>query len=260
MMTSNRRAGIIISLFFLCLIPFLFTGPIAQDEIYHQFADTQTRLGLPNMANVVSNLPFFIFGIWGLVLTLRNRTRPEVFSYPTEFWNWTATFFGIALVAPGSAYYHLAPNNASLVWDRLPMTIAFMGLFAAMISERVKVKWGVKLLPVLTGIGAVSVFYWSFTEQAGMGDLRPYALVQFFPLVAVPVMLTWFPSPYEGRRYIVCLIVFYFIAKGLEFYDVNLFALTGGIISGHSLKHLSAGMGCYFLVRYLKERTTQASH
>lgn len=40
-------------------------------------------------------------------------------------------FAGVLLTSAGSTWYHLAPTNDSLVWDRLPMTLGFMGLFAA---------------------------------------------------------------------------------------------------------------------------------
>ena len=72
-------------------------------------------------------------------------------------------FEGVALTALGSGYYHLAPDNARLVWDRLPMTIGFMGLLAAVLAERVSVPVARRLfVPLLasvrrasgTGIGA----------------------------------------------------------------------------------------------------------
>ena len=105
-------------------------------------------------------------------------------------------FAGLLLTGFGSAYYHLEPNNERLVWDRLPLAGALMGLFAAVIAERIGVRAGLALLAPLVVVGLGSVLWWHGGEVRGHGDLRPYALVQFYPLVAVPLMLYLF-----GPRY-----------------------------------------------------------
>lgn len=39
-----------------------------------------------------------------------------------ELWGWACFFIGVAAVGVGSSYYHLEPNDARLVWDRLPVS------------------------------------------------------------------------------------------------------------------------------------------
>ena len=108
---------------------------------YHHFADQRTWLGVPNFGDVVSNLLFLLAGVLGLVFLFGKSSHGQ-FLDPRERWPYVFVFVGILLTAFGSAYYHLAPDNARLVWDRLPMTIVFMPLVAALIAERVNIKLG----------------------------------------------------------------------------------------------------------------------
>src|SRR5215471_19536391 len=156
-------------------IAMLFVPPIHQDAAYHQFADQRTIWGIPNFWNVVSNLPFLAVALWGL--RVRGDAAYRVF------------LFGVATVTFGSAYYHAWPSSETLFWDRLPMTIAFMALFAALIGDRISDRAGRMLLLPLLCVGAASVIYWRMTD-----DLRPYALVQFFPMLAIPLMMVLFPA------------------------------------------------------------------
>ena len=169
-------------------------------------------------------------------------------------------FVGAILIFVGSAYYHWDPTNETLVWDRLPMTFAFMGIFSMVLAERVSVNIGINLLIPLLVIGVASVAYWHMTEQTGQGDLRPYALVQFLPVLLIPVILCLFPARYTGTRFLVEMIGWYVLAKGFEFLDTVIWGWTGGWIAGHSLKHCIAAWGIYALVRYLKHRRAIPSH
>src|SRR5436190_1533809 len=116
---------------------------IQQDQLYHAFADQRTLLGIPHFWNVVSNLPFAVVGVMGLLKFRDVASR--------------TLFFGVLLVTFGSAYYHLAPDDARLVWDRLPMTVAFMALLAIALRLRT---WG---LMALVAFGIASVGWWKFT-------------------------------------------------------------------------------------------------
>lgn len=180
-MTVGQRAGMALWLLALCIAGMLAVDPISQADHYHQFADQHRHLGLPHFWNVISNLPFLWVGWVGWQATRQSASDPERFLTRREARPYLVAFFGIAWVALGSAWYHLNPDNTSLFWDRLPMTVGFMGVLSALIAERIDVEWGLRLLPVLVAIGVASVVYWSWTEGLGRGDLRPYALVQFFP-------------------------------------------------------------------------------
>src|SRR5262249_21220123 len=173
-----------------------FLPPIPQDPTYHVFADDRTMLGVPNFLNVASNLPFLVVGVFGLRLLLRREAvGPQgPILERAERWPLLVLFAGVLLTAFGSAYYHLAPDNHRLVWDRLPMTLAFMGLFASMIGERVGVRAGMWLLWPLLWLGFASVFNWQMGEQRQAGDLRLYGFVQFYPLVTIPLMMYLLPA------------------------------------------------------------------
>lgn len=174
---------LILTAAFATCIAIAAAGPrLPQDPAYHAFADQRTLLGIPNCLNVLSNLPFLAIGVAGVVLVIR---RKELFRNPWERWPYAALFAGTALMAFGSTWYHLAPDNARLVWDRLPMTAGFMGLLVAIVAERLSVAAARILFAPLVILGASSVLYWYWSELAGRGDLRFYAAVQFGSLLLV---------------------------------------------------------------------------
>lgn len=223
-----------------------FPQPLA----YHDMADQRRWMGIPNTLNVVSNLPFAIIGVLGLVATFGRRVP---FQHSWERWPYAVLFAGVAVTTAGSGYYHLAPDNARLVWDRLPMTLGFMGLLTAVIAERVSVPVARRSFTPLVCVVAASVGYWYWTELRGAGDLRPYALVQFGSLAVVVLLLVLYPPRYGGGGYLAAGLATYGAAKILELADGAIFAL-GGIVSGHTLKHLAAAGGVACLVGMLRVR------
>jgi hypothetical protein len=231
----------------------------AQPLSYHNFADQRAFLGIPNFGDVVSNLPFAIFGAWGLwfLLSLSPAEASRRFVDRGERWTYVLVFLGLLLTAFGSSYYHLAPDNARLVWDRLPMTIVFMALVAAMIEERISVRAGLWLLPFLLAIGVISVFQWYWSELRGAGDLRLYAAVQVYSALVLLLVLL-FSTRYTRGRDLGMVVVFYVLAKLLETFDKQILAL-GRIVSGHTLKHLAAATAGYWILRMLTKRTVMTS-
>ncbi|HEX3717984.1 MAG TPA: ceramidase domain-containing protein [Verrucomicrobiae bacterium] len=176
------RPGLVLLLVAGSLALLLTHKPIAQDPHYHDFADGRTLLGVPSFWNVISNVPFLFVGVAGLVLCLRRR-------FVGASACWTVFFIAVALVSVGSAYYHWRPSNDTLVWDRLPMTIGFMAMFVALLSESINEKLGSSLLVPAVLVGLFSVVYWHLFD-----DLRIYAWVQFMPLLTIPVVLALYRS------------------------------------------------------------------
>src|SRR5210317_1629653 len=215
----------------------MLLSPLAQDPAYHAFADNRTLLGIPNFWNVVTSVPFFVVGAWGLLFLTKH---PDAVSGLRSIW--TVFFIGILATMFGSGYYHLAPDNGSLGWDRLTMVIAFMSLFALVIGEYVSTEWANRLLVPLLLIGVGSVYYWLSTEAQGAGDLRPYALVQFLPMLLVPIIVLLRRGRSDLGPWFGLMIVFYAAAKIFEFYDASVFA-AGGLMSGHAIKHVLASLG-----------------
>jgi len=222
-------ASLLISAFagvgFLILSP-----PIPQDENYHLFADHRSILGIPNFWNVISNLPFALVG----VLVLRR------FSDLTS----RVLFAGVLLTAFGSGYYHLYPNDATLVWDRLPMTLVFMPLVVLVISRWMGTAWGHRMQWPLVLFGIGSVLWWR-----AEGDLRLYAIAQFGPaLLLLPAF--WFD---RIIRRLWPAAAFYALAKILETLDGGIYAALP--VSGHTLKHLAAGLATYWIFRWRRMLT-----
>lgn len=212
------------------------TAPIPQDPAYHAFADTRRILSIPNFWNVVSNLPFLFVGLWGLwTVTRMAGQHAEARVIFGVF------FLGVALTAFGSAYYHLVPANQALVWDRLPMTIAIAGIFAIAISELGSPVLGRRLLLPILIAGALSVVYWHMTELRNAGDLRPYALVQFLPIIIVLIMLVRRGFASDLTPSLWLMVGFYIVAKIFEHFDAEIYAWFK--FSGHTLKHVFAALG-----------------
>ncbi len=224
---------------------------------YHHFADQRGFLGIPNFGDVASNVAFLMAGLWGLIFLTR-KSSDDKFVHARERWPYFLVFLGLVLTAFGSAYYHLAPDSTRLVWDRLPMTIVFMPLVAAVIAERTNFKLGFWLLPVLTAIGMGSVIQWHLTVQRGAGDLRFYAAVQVYAMLALVAALL-LPSRYTGNADLVWVFAFYVIAKVAETADRQIFSL-GHILSGHTIKHLSAALAGYWILRMLQKRKPIPDH
>jgi hypothetical protein len=249
---QKQRIGYSLIIFtaLLALGAILTQGPIPQDVSYHLFVDTREIWSVPNFWNVVTNIPFAIVGLLGLYklglpgkLSFLGETRMA----------YTLLFFGTFLVSFGSSYYHLAPDNQTLVWDRLPMTIAFMALFSIIISEFISVRSGRALLLPLILAGILSVVYWHFSEIRGAGDLRFYALVQFYPMLAIPIMMICFRSSCTHVYAYWWLLLAYIIAKLFEHFDAEVYDMLG-FISGHSLKHQTAALGMYVLLVFYQKR------
>jgi hypothetical protein len=211
--------------------------PIPQPAWYHNFADARTMLGVPRAMDVLSNLPFIAVGLAGLYVTLRNKTQTS-----EQRWALATLFAGLFLVGLGSGYYHLAPDNQRLLWDRLPMTIAMGGIMSLLLVNRLPdpSPW---ILPVITAVGVFSALHWAWSEQQGRGDLRWYGLYQALVFITGVVFVLVFPRlrP-EGTRALVIALVANVAAKVFESFDKPIFRM-GGIVSGHTLKHLAAGLG-----------------
>jgi hypothetical protein len=211
----------------------LFMPAVAQPDEYHRFADARAWLGVPNAANVLSNLAFVAVGLLGLI-RLGPGHRPLM---PAVRLGLGVFFLGLFLTGFGSGYYHWRPTNATLIWDRLPMTIVFAGLFGAGLAERVSARSGLIVLLLMLVVGLASVLYWEVTA-----DLSLYAVVQFGGMAAILLLLS---IPKRGQDPFPwwTLIAWYGVAKLLEAGDVFVWNATREAVAGHMLKHVAAALG-----------------
>lgn len=237
--TSRHKWLISIAFIILFISVILITAPIPQDPGYHLLSNDRNWFGIPNFADVISNLPFALIGLVGLFLCTDNNASSS----------WLTFFIGLILIALGSSYYHLDPNNQTLVWDRLPMMISFMSLFAALLSENVPGCNNKTVLPIAVLLGLSSVIYWHYTN-----DLRFYGFMQLAPLAAIPLILYLYKGQFSHRCYLMYGLLFYILAKVFELADRFIFELTGQLFSGHTIKHLLAAAATYCIYLMLKKR------
>jgi hypothetical protein len=228
---------------------FVLLPPLEQAEAYHQFADQRVLLGVPNALNVLSNLPFFVVGLLGLVRLPAATSVSPAFGEPWERRAFALVFAALMFVALGSAYYHLGPSTDRLFWDRLPLAVVITGILGITIGERIDLRAGRRASLPLVALGMGSVMLWRAT-----GDLRLYGFVQFFSLLAFVLLLASRPPRYSRARDLVGLVALYGAAKLCELADGALFRALGGTVSGHTLKHLLAAAGLGLLVRHLRLR------
>ena len=202
---------------------------IPQDLKYHNFADQRRMLGRLHALNVWSNAPFVSVGIAGLIWLAGNPVPQR--------WIWASFFVGVVLTGLGSGYYHLKPDNATLVWDRYGMTTAFAPFLAGIVADRVGTTAGAWVFGPMLALGLGSVWLWKRTD-----DLRVYAWVQFFPMLAIPLLAWLLPARELATRHVLIVIGWYVVAKVFESADRFFLRVTG--MSGHSWKHIFAAAGC----------------
>jgi Ceramidase len=234
MLTHGQRVWILVLCSLAAACGLYLAGPIPQDPGYHLFADARQLGGVSNFWNVASNLPFLATGLIGLRRYPRLAHRESGASY-------LILCLGALGVGFGSAYYHLAPSNATLLWDRLPMTLGFMALLALVLNERVARSHRTLVLCSLVAVGLGAALYWSWSESLGRGDLRPYALVQFLPFLLLPLILVLFRRRHLSTSLLLTAFGCYLVAKLLEYFDGPVF-IALGVLSGHALKHVAAAL------------------
>lgn len=239
-MPTSAKAIAFLSLFFGVLIITAFALPaIPQDAHYHDFALDQAVFGIANFWNVFSNVAFIVVAALGCRRRSSPRSMEEI-----------VFLGGVFLTGLGSAYYHYAPSNDTLFWDRLPMTIAFSGVIAALVAGRIHAGIGRRLLWPVCLFSAATVVYWRWTEQNGHGNLAPYGVVQFGTILLVLAVLLIFRRKDAAQKFLWLALGAYVLAKLLEAFDrpaSHIFQIMGG----HPLKHVAAAVGCWFIWRAL---------
>ena len=233
------------------VLAIVLVRPMPEPMIFRQLADERMFFGIANFWNVVSNAPFLLVGLWGLRVVARAGAND--FIQHTDKWPYVACFLAVALIAAGSTYYHLAPLDERLMWDRLPISLAFMALLAAMITERISVTAGRHGLVPLLLAGVASVLYWRWSGLRGSENILPYALVQYGATAAIIVIAALFRSRYTRGPDVLIAVAIYALAKLAEVLDAQIYAV-GHVVSGHTLKHLIAACAVWWLVRMLELR------
>ncbi len=250
----SRSTAFVIAFTLLTAAAAFLLPAVPQPLDYHHFADQRGALGIDNFVDVVSNAAFLLAGLAGLFVVFSGRA---CFELRAERWPYAVFFLGILLTAAGSAWYHLSPDNETLFWDRLPMTIAFMGLVSSQVVDRISVRAGLILLGPMLLAGIASVVYWIATERMGAGNVLPYALLQGYAVIVLLMMAALHRSRYTRAGDLYFIFGWYVLAKLLELLDGQVLAVSH-MVSGHSLKHVAAAVAGLVACRMLMQRTLAA--
>lgn len=251
-MTINNtyyKGLVLITLFVFSAVVLYFLDPIAQDLAYHRFSDCRSFFGINHFMDVLSNFPFLVIGFMGIRLAGKAYRKKTMIFFLMTF----VLFVGVFLTGLGSAFYHYDPTNFTLIFDRLPMTLVFTPFFATIIYDYVDRRMGTFVFYSFMILGVYSIFYWYYTEIIGVGDLRLYAFVQFFPIVVVPLILLFYNNGKQYTKQILLVFGAYTIAKLCEHFDVQIFEFLG-FISGHTVKHLFSALAVYFIFLIYQKR------
>jgi hypothetical protein len=240
---KKSQINLLYAISIVAIVAIFFVKPIPQSQEYHCFADRLTFFSIPNFWNVISNLPFVIIGSFGMIKIINSQKNNPIQSSFVWF------FAGIILTGFGSAFYHYNPNDATLIWDRLPMTISFMSFLSIIISEFINWEFGKKMLYPFLIIGVSSIVYWIVFQ-----DLRPYVLIQFLPISLIPIILFLSKKNQNLKKYFWLILMAYVVAKFLESYDLFIYTSTYKLISGHTLKHFAAAIAPFIFYKFVKEK------
>ena len=226
-------------------------GPLAQDPAYHLLADTRSWGPIPRAGDVLTNLAILAVGVAGLALW------PRVHVVPEERAPYALLVAGMLLTALGSAYYHWAPSDARLVWDRLPMTLVIAALLSFVLADRVDPAFARTAWWPFALLGVASVLWWSWSERFGPGDLLLYVVVRAGAGIVILFLLLFRPGRHSHAGWLVAAIVLDVAMTVAETLDRPIFETTGGLLSGHNLKHLLAGalLGC--ILAWLLQRRSR---
>jgi len=211
-------------------------GRIGQPDHYNEFADQSALFGIPHAADVLSNAGFAVVAIWDWLMLWPHRASDQL----RAGWHGYRLFLiALFMTAFGSAWYHLAPDNARLIWDRLPIALVCAGLLVGVRGDtQPGLKTGIETI-ALALFAVASVAWWVITDSSGAGDLRPYLLLQGLPLILIPLWQAIHRAPRADRIAFAAAMVLYILAKAAEVFDHEI-ANAAGFVSGHTLKHLIA--------------------
>ena len=228
-----------IALVLYAVLRFYF-GPLPQDQGYHLSADMRFCGPIPRAGDVLTNLAILAAGVAGVALWRRVHIAPE------ERAAYALLVAGMLLTAVGSAYYHWAPSDARLVWDRLPMMLVLAALLALLLADRVHPAFARVAWWPLALFGAGSVLWWAWTGRRGSDDLLLYLVVRVGAGVAIACLLLLRRGRHSRALWLVAAIALDIVMTIAERLDYEIYAATRMLLSGHNLKHLLAGalQGC----------------
>lgn len=232
-------------------------GPLVpQAARYHDFADQRVMAGLHNAMDVLSNLPFLIIGLLGYWLAVW-RAPGVVKASGARLWL-TLVFGGLVATAIGSGYYHLAPSDWRVFWDRMGMVPVFAGVLGLAVQSLMPQRAAVIATAMVLLGGPVALWVWLQT-----GQLLPWALLQGGGMLLLGVLAVWqWRKPVAAPHIqwpLAAVVAWYVLAKLLELGDATIWAASAQMVAGHGLKHIAAAMALVPLLQTV-QRLRNAGH
>ena len=191
----------------------------AISDSYHQFSDTLALFNVPNARNVVSNAALLIPAVYLLSRGKFNQLVPLL--------------LGLAL---SSSYYHLNPNKQTILLDM----VFVITLNTVVLSYFVNKSNGY----IIILLGLISVFYWNQTT-----DSRPYVSLQ----ILIFMYCVYKVYPTKAGYLLLPLLLFSFMTRFSEVNDKEIYETTNHLLSGHSLKHIFAGIQIFIIIFILEK-------
>ncbi len=213
----------------------------------NHFVDSREFFGIPNTADVLSNLPFAIFGIWGLLLQANTHKAYQPY-VGRESFVLALFFIGLIFTTVGSMLYHLTPSDSTLLWDRAGMAFVFAGMLGVAASERISAKSGIWLGLISLLAGMLSLLVWSQTT-----DVLPWMTLQFGSLLLILILAITRKHIKSLGVSLYAVVAWYALAKVFESNDHAIFEATGHWVSGHTLKHLAASLAALPIILALQK-------
>jgi hypothetical protein len=247
MKSLSRPEQVLLGVFLVALALAGFCPPVAQPAQYHAFADQRVWQGLPHAMDVLTNLPFAMAGMWGLGRLWLTSLESDMDRRAQLA---VVLFFGLLVTAMGSTYYHLQPDNWGLAWDRMGMVVAFAGLLGMAVADRISLRAGAAVMAATVLLGPVAVLVWYQT-----GNLLPWSVLQGGGMLLVLTLALRKPLSGSWGLPLMAVMALYAAAKLLELGDQVVFDGTGGLVSGHSLKHVVAAMAAWPVLAVMHNRS-----
>lgn len=245
-MNEMNAKKLYFSSLFLLIVVALSYGPISQPQDYHDFADDRELLGIPNGLDVMSNLAIVFPGLVGLAFVHERRTNPRVSDDETSIH--ITLFSGMILTFAGSVWFHLDPNDSTMLWDRLGMSIIIGSCISLLINDLWDRGIAARIHIPIVVASVISVLWWPVFD-----DLRVYFIVKHHPFILFPILLFFGNQLYNKISGYYWGLSMFILATIFEFADEVIFDITG-FISGHTLKHIAAGIGLWFIMDMIRER------
>lgn len=220
-----------------------FHGHAALHALGHPFVDARSLWGVPNFMDVWTNGAMGVAGLLGGWVLLRGgRGAPGTRLALVVF------FGGLLATGFGSAWYHWAPDAQGLVLDRMGMAVTFAGALALAVAERVGQKPAACVMRLTLVVALLSA-----VMPLTHGNVLPWVVVQFGGMALMAWLALHKPRAGALGVRLGVLIGLYALAKLLELGDEAVFHATGEVVSGHSLKHLVAGLAAWPVLRAVRQ-------